>query len=115
MKIRQVYWLLCIPGFLLPYAFFAPWLVEHGLDIPRFVQELFSTRVGAFFGCDVIVSAMVLIVFASQESRRLSISFGWLTYAATLCVGVSLGLPLFLALRQAAIDRRRDPGTGRSG
>jgi hypothetical protein len=77
-KIRQVYWLLCIPGFLSPYAFFAPWLAEHGLDVPRFMEELFSTRVGACFGCDVIISAKVLIVFASQEIRRLSISFGGL-------------------------------------
>jgi hypothetical protein len=104
MKLRHAYWLFCIPGLLLPYAVFVPWLLEHGLDIPLFVKELFATRVGAFFGCDVVVSAIVLIIFAWSEIRRLRLRLGWLTYVATMSVGVSLGLPLFLALRQAAID-----------
>jgi hypothetical protein len=35
MKLRHAYWLFCIPGLLLPYAVFMPWLLEHGLDIPQ--------------------------------------------------------------------------------
>jgi hypothetical protein len=34
------------------------------------VRELFANRISAFFGMDVLVSAVVLIVFMRIESRR---------------------------------------------
>jgi hypothetical protein len=99
----RFYWFLCLPGLILPYAAFAPWIVEHGLSPGLFVAELFSTRIGAFFGWDVIVSAVVLLGFAAVESRRLGRHVLWLTAAPTLVVGVSLGLPLLLALRERGL------------
>ncbi|HEV2843188.1 MAG TPA: DUF2834 domain-containing protein [Chthoniobacterales bacterium] len=105
MKIRHVYLGLCVPGFLLPYLKLIPWLAAHGLDLPLFFNELFSTRIGAFFGLDVIVSALVLFAFIWLEGRRLAIRRLWLPVLATLLVGVSLGLPLFLYLRQRQLDQ----------
>jgi Na+/melibiose symporter-like transporter len=105
MSRSHLYWALCIPGVVLPYAAFLPWLVEHGLDIPRFVTELFSTRIGAFFGWDVIVSAVALLVFAIFEARRLGWRVVWMTTAAVFLVGVSLGLPMLLALRERHAER----------
>jgi Na+/melibiose symporter-like transporter len=100
MSRSHLYWALCLPGAALPYAAFVPWAAEHGLDAPAFVAELFSTRIGSFFGWDVIVSAVVLLTFALFESPRLGQRAVWLTAAATGLVGVSLGLPLLLALRE---------------
>jgi Na+/melibiose symporter-like transporter len=105
MSRSHLYWALCIPGVALPYAAFLPWLAEHGLDIPRFVAELFSTRIGAFFGWDVIVSAVVLLAFAIFEARRLGWRVVWMTAAAVFLVGVSLGLPMLLALRERHAER----------
>lgn len=91
---------------LLPYWQFLPWVAAHGLDLQLFVSELFSTRIGAFFGLDVIVSALVLFVFMGAESRRLSIPIRhvWIPVVATFAVGVSLGFPLFLYMRQLKLD-----------
>jgi hypothetical protein len=105
MSRSHLYWALCLPGVALPYAAFVPWLVEHGLAPGAFVAELFATRIGAFFGWDVIVSAIVLLAFASFEARRLGGRVVWLTAAATVLVGVSLGLPLLLALRERHTER----------
>lgn len=102
MKLQVIFWLLCIPGALLPLSVFAPWFSAHGLDAPLFVEELFSTRIGAFFGWDVIMSAIVLAVFAFVEGKRTGIKLWWLAIVATFGVGVSLGLPLLLALRERA-------------
>jgi hypothetical protein len=88
----------------LPYWQFVPWLASHGLDLPHFFSELFSTRIGAFFGLDVIMSALVLLLFVAVEGRRLAIRTWWIPIAATLAVGVSLGLPLFLYFRQLKLD-----------
>lgn len=108
MKLRHIYLCLCLLGAVLPYSQLAPWLAAHNLDIPLLVAELFSTRIGAFFGLDVIVSAVVLFVFIGVEGRRLGVRHLWLPVAATLAVGVSLGFPLFLYLRQLKLDAHAD-------
>jgi hypothetical protein len=107
MRPRHVYLLLCVAGVLLPYSRFVPWLLEHGLNLSLFWRELFANRIGAFFGMDVLVSAVVLCIFAARESVRLGMgpATSWLTLLAVLSVGVSLGLPLFLYLREVRIDR----------
>ena len=70
-----------------------------------FVSERFANRIGGFFGMDVIVSAVALWVFVRTEGRRLGMRFLWVPMAAVLTVGVSLGLPLFLYLRQIHLER----------
>jgi hypothetical protein len=102
----RLYLALALIGAALPLSAFLPWFADNGLDIPLFIAELFSTRIGAFFGWDVIVSALVLFAFIAVESRRLGIQHWWLPVIATLSIGVSCGLPLFLALRERAVQGR---------
>ena len=104
MRLRHAYLLLCLAGIVLPYWAIVPWLMDHGLDLPLFCQELFSTRIGAFFGLDVMVSALALFLFVFVEGRRMAIAQLWLPLLATLLVGVSLGFPLFLYLRERKLD-----------
>jgi hypothetical protein len=104
MKPKTLYLVLCILGFLLPYAEFIPWALQHGLNLSLFVRELFANRIGAFFGMDVLVSAVVLVAFTRIESKRLGIRHRWLVILAVLTVGVSLGLPLFLYLREHQLE-----------
>ena len=104
MKPKSLYLILCILGLVVPYAEFIPWVIQHGLNLPLFVRELFATRIGAFFGMDVLVSAVVLIAFTRVESRRVAIRHRWLVIVAILTVGVSLGLPLFLYLREQQLE-----------
>lgn len=105
MKVRHGYLGLCIVGAVLPYSQLLSWIATHGLDLPRFFDELFSTRISGFFALDVIVSATVLVVFILSEGRRLDLSHLWLPVLSTVLVGVSLGLPLFLYMRQQKLDR----------
>jgi hypothetical protein len=105
VKPKTVYLLLCMVGFAVPYAAFIPWLAEHGLDGHLFLQHLFANRISAFFALDVVVSALVLLRFSALESRRLSLHSRWIVLAATLLVGVSLGLPLFLYLRERQLEQ----------
>jgi Terpene cyclase DEP1 len=107
MKLRHFYLALCVLGFVLPYSQFVPWGLKHGLNLGLFFRELFANRVGAFFALDVIVSAIVLIIFVLVEGRRLGIRGVWASIAGTLLVGVSLGLPLFLYLREVRRDHDR--------
>ena len=106
MKPKTLYLVLCFAGLVIPYWQFFPWVLQHGLNIPLFARELFANRIGAFFGMDVIVSALVLLVFTRIESAALEIRRRWLVIVAVLTVGVSLGLPLFLYLRELQLERK---------
>jgi len=105
MKARCVYLILCVLGFIIPYSQFVPWLLEHGLNLNLLFCELFANRISAFFAMDVIISAIVVIWFIQSEGKRLRVKFLWLPTIGTLIVGVSLGFPLFLFLRQVMLDR----------
>ncbi len=97
---RQTYLACAVTGAVLPYSQFLPWLIEHGPNLRLLLTEIFSTRTGAFFGFDVLISAVVLIAFIRREGERRNMGNLWLPIAATCLVGVSCGLPLFLYLRE---------------
>ncbi len=103
-NLKRIYLLLCVLGALLPYSQFVPWLLSNGVDLPLFFQQLLANRISAFFAMDVVVSAIVLIVFVFAEGARLRMRHLWWPIVATLSVGVSLGLPLFLYMRQVHLE-----------
>jgi len=109
MKPKILYLALCVLGVVVPYGEFVPWLFQHGLNLPLFLRALFANRIAAFFGMDVIVSAVALLAFSRIESARLGIRNRWLVLAAVLTVGVSLGLPLFLYVRERELERSPTP------
>ena len=104
MRLCHAYLAFCVIGTALPCSKLLPWVMDHGLNLTLLCEELFATRIGAFFGLDVVVSALVLFLFIATEGRRIALSHLWLPVIATLVVGVSLGLPLFLFLRQRKLD-----------
>ena len=108
MRLRHLYLFLFVIGTIVPLMQFWPWFRENGLDLRLFFNELFSTRIGAFFGVDVMISAVVLLLFAIVETTRLKMkNTAWTLGAvvlATLVAGVSSGFPLYLFLRQKNLD-----------
>jgi hypothetical protein len=102
-----VYLFLSVLGAAVPYAKFVPWVREHGLNLPLLLTELFSTRIGRFFGLDVILSAVSLLIFIRSEGGHRKMRLLWLPVAATCLVGVSCGLPLFLYLRERQLGMTR--------
>jgi hypothetical protein len=100
VKPKTVYLILCVVGVILPYWQFLPWLAANGLNFPLFFHQLFANRISAFFGMDVLVSAVALMIFVRRERPQLSGAARWLPLIAVLTVGVSLALPLFLYLRE---------------
>ena len=106
MKTKNIYLLLCVAGFILPYWQFVPWVAQNGLNLTAFFQQLFANRISAFFGTDVFVSAAAVLVFFTSERSRLNFRrWRWWPLLALLAVGVSLALPLFLYLRELHLEQ----------
>ena len=105
MKPKHAYLLLCIPGAVIPYWQFLRWLADNGFNVSLFVQSLFANRISTFFVLDVVISAIVLLRFISVEGSRLRLKYRWLVPLSVVLVGVSLGLPLFLYLRERQLEQ----------
>jgi hypothetical protein len=73
--------------------------------LPFRPATLCKSRRGLFFGLDVLVSSVVLWIFIFAEGGRLGMRRLWVPVIGSLLVGVSLGLPLFLCMRQLHLDK----------
>ena len=89
-----------IPGCVLPLNYFVRFVAAEGLNVSLFFQQLFHNNVSALFAMDVFVSAIVLWIFVFVEGKRRNMKALWVYVAATMLVGVSLALPLFLFVRE---------------
>ena len=103
----KFYAVMCVLGTLLPYAALGTWVTEHGLDVAALLGEIIDSRISMFAWFDVVVSGVVLVAFISVEGRRARLSMLWAPIVATCVVGVSLGLPLFLLLRERSLRREQ--------
>jgi hypothetical protein len=101
LRTRQIVYLaLAGAGAVLPLAAILPWLTTNGLDARQFIAQLFANRPSAFFVLDVIVSAVVVLFSVAAIPDGLTRAQRLAVFLATLAVGVSLGLPLWLYFRE---------------
>jgi hypothetical protein len=70
------------------------------------IEQLFANRISSFFGLDVIISSVALWVLVISEGRRLQMRNLWLYIVCNLLGGLSLGLPLFLYMRERKLAGR---------
>lgn len=104
MSRRTLYLALCVPGALLPYAFLAGFLLAPGATPAAFVHGMFANPVAAAFSVDLLLSGLVFIAFVLDEAPRLGMGRPWAYVLATLLVGPSFSLPLFLWQRERTIQ-----------
>ena len=96
----QIFYLFfCILGTALALSEILPFLFEQGFNLQIFVEQLFTNKISALFGWDVIVAELVLWIFIFWEGSRIGMKHLWVYFASSL-IGVSTGLPFFLLMRQ---------------
>jgi hypothetical protein len=79
-----------------------------------FWRETVATPASTFITVDILVLAAGVFVLMFAEGRRLGLGAGWLWayFLASLFVGISFAVPLFLAHRQRRIRLRRPAEAG---
>ena len=88
----------------------------HGLVAGNvlFWKETVATPASTFLVVDILVLAAAVFVLMFAEGRRLGIGAGWLWgyFLASLLVGISFAVPIFLAHRQRRIRLQRPAEAG---
>lgn len=108
MKIKYVYLILCIFGFILPYSQIIPLMIEPGFSLELAYDQLFANKVTTLFAFDLFITATTFVVFALYEGLKIKVKHLWLPFAATFLVGASLGFPLFLYLREINLENKSE-------
>jgi len=101
---KNLYAFLAIIGFLLPYYFLVSFLLENGPNLGLLIDQLFANNISTFFAVDLIITGIVLLVFIYQDAHKLEMGNWWAYGIATLLVGPSFAMPLFLYYRESKLD-----------
>ncbi|WP_229070231.1 DUF2834 domain-containing protein [Actinoplanes sp. DH11] len=105
MVSRRVYFVLAALGAIVPYTALAVFISRHGLDLAQLAQQAFGSPGAVFFALDVVLCGVAVLISVLRDLRDPGAK--WAVTAATLVIGPSCGLPLWLALRQAADKAER--------
>jgi membrane associated rhomboid family serine protease len=98
--------MLCIVGVVVPWFYLLGFLTEPQPAVALFFWSIFANQVTSSVAADLLISALVFFVFVRMEGRRLGMKRLWVLVPATLLVGLSLGLPLFLHLRAKHVEEK---------
>jgi len=106
MTKKNIFLILAILGFLAPYFFFVQVPPESASDIPALIGPLFANNLMKGVGMDLTVSVIAFWTFVFVEANRLQMKNPWVYLLATLMVGLSFALPLFLYFRERKLEAR---------
>jgi hypothetical protein len=104
LRHRRLLLLLTLVGFVVPNAMAVIFLTEHGLDLGRYLGDWFATLPSAQLAVDLLICAVAFIGWAALDGPRTGVRCWWLTIPATLLVGLCFAIPLYLLLRERALD-----------
>ena len=102
---KNIYFILALLGLGIPYYFLFKFLGSNGLNISLLVQQLFANDISTFFAVNLVISIIVFWIYMFAEANELQVKNSWLYLVASLLVGLSFALPLFLYFRERKLDR----------
>ena len=105
MKQSRLYLNFCILGAFIPWFILVGFFGTENVSLQSFFISIFSNNVSSSVAADLIVSGLVFFAFVYFEGKRMGLKHLWVYVVATLFVGLSFGIPLFLYYRALAIER----------
>jgi hypothetical protein len=105
MTKKNIFLVLAIIGLVVPYYFFLQMPAEDGFNLPLLIQPFFANNFMKGAAMDLTISVIVFWFFMFVEASRLQMKNPWLYLLATLLVGLSFALPLFLYFRERRLEK----------
>lgn len=102
---KRFYLLAMLIGAALPLYFFITFFAENGLGPQNFARAAFNNSASTAFIADLLLSAIIALVFIGNDARKLGIQKIWMVILGTCFVGLSFGLPMYLYFRESRNER----------
>ncbi len=100
MPIRLLFLVIAALGAVIPMRYFLAWFGENGFSIMGMVDAWHANAASSGLVWDLTIAAGALTLWVLIETIRDRNLRGLIAIPATFCIGVSCGLPLYLALRR---------------
>lgn len=104
---------LTVLGFVVPNVFVGLYIADEGSDFPHYLSLWTASIPSTQLLLDLVIATSAFFIWATVEGPRAQIKRWWLCIPASLLVGVCFGLPLFLLMRERALNGH--PGSVASG
>lgn len=102
---------LTIVGFVVPNTIVALYAARYGLlSFDGYFRGWGESLPAAQLALDVIIVFVAFALWAAWEGKRLKMRSWWVPIPASLLVGVCFAVPLFLLLRERAIQPENASG-----
>lgn len=103
MNRKTIFLILTIIGFIAPYYFF---LQVRGFDLNAVFQLFAASKILSGTAMDLLISVIVFWFFMFTEAKKLEMKNSWVYLLATVLVGLSFALPLFLYFRERKLESK---------
>lgn len=101
---KNTYLALAILGCVVPCVFFGNFFTDHGVDLPKFIEQSFATSPASGLTADLLITSVVFWIWSFRESRLRGMKAWWLYVVLNLGIGLSFAMPLFLYFRQGFVE-----------
>lgn len=101
---KKIYLISAIIGAVVPYLFFIPFIQQHGVNLPLFIQSLFANGAAGGFSADLLITSFVFWCFMFQARQRANGPSPWVFIVLNLTVGLSCAFPAWLYWRERNIS-----------
>jgi hypothetical protein len=105
MKLRLLL-LLAVVGFVAPNVLLGIYIADEGWDPGGYFSLWFDSTPSTQLVIDLTIASWALFVWAWLDGPRSGVRRWWLCIPATLLVGLCFGLPLYLYMRERAIEAK---------
>src|SRR5688500_6082457 len=96
-----VYLVLAVAGLLGQLTLFGVFVADHGVDFGECADQMFASTIAALALADLMVCAVVFLVWLPREAARAGIRRWW-PFALATFGGLCFAFPLFLYFRERA-------------
>lgn len=96
---RTLYLALAVVGAVVPWALFGS-LVLQGAGLQVWLDQLLTEPAPRGLTGDLLVAAVVFLIWSRVEARRLGMDRWWIYPLVTVGIGLSCAFPLFLWARE---------------
>lgn len=101
---------LTVLGFIVPNVFVGLYIADEGTDLGGYFSLWTASIPSTQLLVDLVIAATAFFVWAAVEGPRAEVKRWWLCIPASLLVGICFGLPLFLLMRERALNGMPDSG-----